>query len=299
MVTEEGMVVSGYGGFYQVRLNQGQIVDCKPRGRLKKHFSKIYTGDRVGVFLLDDGTGMIESIKERLSFLPRPNIVNVDRLIIVLSWKLPGYDLLLLDRMLVIAQKIGLEAIICFNKLDLRQAEEEEEFTTIKEAYEQAGFPVIALSTINNNGVDKLRALIANGITVMAGQSGVGKSSLLNCLIPTENAPVGEISDRLRRGKHTTRYTRILQIPDEEGFIADTPGFLVVELPDDFSKRELADYYPDFQLDEPCRFDGCIHDKEPDCMVKAAVKAGKIDSNRYQRYLRLLAEIQEKEVHYR
>jgi len=298
MEKSKGIVVSGYGGFYQVRLTGGHTVDCKPRGRLKKEFSKIYVGDRVEIELLTDGTVMIESIGPRTSCLSRPNVVNIDRLLIVLAWAMPEYDLLLLDRMLVIAQKAGIKPLVCFNKIDLLKDEDMKRLVKIKTVYEQAGFPFFTLSAINDQGICELRAHLARGISVMAGQSGVGKSSLLNRLLPEENAQVGEVSDRLRQGKHTTRYTRILPLPCEEGYITDTPGFSIIDLPGDFTAGELPMYYPDFHLKNACRFDGCLHDKEPDCAIKEAVESGKIDQQRYQRYLRLLAEIQEKEVRY-
>lgn len=298
MEKRQGTVVSGYGGFYQVRLKEGRTVDCKPRGRLKKEFSRIYAGDRVGIDLFPDGTGMIESIAPRISCLPRPNIVNIDRLLIVLSWTMPDYDLLLLDRMLVMAQKAGIVPFICFNKIDLIKDKDQARFFGIKTVYEKAGFTFFALSAIRHQGIEELCERLAGGISVMAGPSGVGKSSLLNCLIPHEHAQVEEVSCRLRRGKHTTRYTRILPLPCSDGYIADTPGFFIIELPETFTALELGDYYPDFQLHRRCRFESCLHDKEPDCAIKAAVEAGEINKERYQRYLRLLAEIKEKEMRY-
>lgn len=300
MVNIPGMVTSGYGGFYQVRLEDGQIIDCKPRGRLKKEFSKIYTGDRVTVSLSSDNTGMIESISTRQLLLPRPNIANVDRVLIVLAWTMPDFDLLLADRMLVIAEKAGISALLCFNKMDLLPSGQEDTFLSLRAAYEKADVPVLAVSALEQKGIEELRQYVSQGISVMAGQSGVGKSSVLNLLLGEENAETGQVSDRLRRGKHTTRYTRILPLDSGgRGFIADTPGFFTLELPGDISLQELHRYYPEFRDMPPCRFDGCIHDKEPDCRIKEAVEAGEIDQGRYQRYLRLLQEIREREVRYR
>ena len=295
-----GMVVSGYGGFYQVRLESGRVVDCKARGRLKKQYSKIYSGDKVEISLTPEDTGMIEVIRERKMFLSRPNIANVDRLLLVLAWTMPDFDLLLADRMLVIADMAGIAPILCFNKMDLLKDERRDEFDALKLAYEQAGVPVLAVSAAEGRGIEQMREYLAHGITVMAGQSGVGKSSLLNRLLPEENAEVGKVSDRLRRGKHTTRYTRILPLDGEgKGFIADTPGFFTLDLPEQMTPQELAMHYPEFHDLTDCRFDGCVHDKEPDCAVKQAVSQGKIDNGRYKRYLRLLQEIREREVRYR
>ena len=294
-----GMVVSGYGGFYQVRLEGGQVVNCKPRGRLKKEFSKIYSGDKVEISFTPEDNGVIETIAPRRVLLPRPNIANVDRLLLVLAWTMPDFDLLLADRMLVIAARVGVAPILCFNKIDLLPEANSSDLAALCQVYEAAGVPVLAISATENVGIDQVRKVLADGITVMAGQSGVGKSSLLNRLLPEEKAETGEVSDRLRRGKHTTRYTRILPMDEQgKGFIADTPGFFTLDLPCDLEEKELASYYPEFRAASACRFDGCIHDKEPDCGVKQAGAAGGIDKGRYQRYLRLLQEIREREVRY-
>ncbi|NLF80313.1 MAG: ribosome small subunit-dependent GTPase A [Clostridia bacterium] len=294
----QGIIISGFGGFYQVRLEDGRIINSKPRGRLKQRFDKIYAGDVVELSLAGDGAGIIETIAERRRSLNRPHIANVDQILIVLSWRLPDYDLLLLDRMLIISRRLGVEPLICLNKLDLLAAGEEEQLSRLQSVYEQAGYAFYAFSATHGEGIDALRVRLRQGLTVMAGPSGVGKSSLLNILIPGEQAEVGAVSERLRRGRHTTRYTRILPLPNG-GMIADTPGFFIVELPEGMKPEELAAYYADFQRDEPCRFEGCLHENEPDCAVKDAVNAGEIDRERYQRYLRLLTEIREREVKYR
>jgi ribosome biogenesis GTPase / thiamine phosphate phosphatase len=299
MNRQQGMVVSGYGGFYQVRFSGGDTVNCKPRGRLKQQFAKIYVGDQVELTIDADGNGLIEAIAERRCCLNRPYIANVDRLLIVLAWKMPQYDLLLLDRLLVISQRLGIEPLVCMNKIDLLAPGEQDELARLKAVYEQAGFGFCAFSAVSGEGIDELRVRLGQGISVLAGPSGVGKTSLLNCLIPGELAEVGALSGRLRRGRHTTRYTRILSLPQSEGMIADTPGFFIVELPENMKPEELVCYYADFQLRHPCRFEGCLHENEPDCAVKAAVQAAEIDRERYQRYLRLLTEIREKEVRYR
>lgn len=294
------MVVSGYGGFWQVLTDEGQIVECKPRGRLKKQYDKIYPGDRVEISLLPEGQGMIESIGPRHTQLRRPQLVNFDRLVIVLAWKLPAYDLLLLDRLLVLAAEAGVTPLICFNKLDLLPESELPLFERIRAAYRAAGFTVLGTSMIHPPSIDALRQELGEGLAVLAGPSGAGKSTLLNLLLGQESAETGLVSQRLRRGKHTTRYARILPLGDspEQGYIADTPGFFTLELPQSVEARNLASFYPDFQLNEPCRFDGCLHLKEPDCAVKQAVQAGEIDGERYQRYQRLQEEIKTREVKY-
>lgn len=296
-----GTVISGFGGFYQVRLSMEWVVECKPRGRLKKTHDKIYPGDEVEISFLPDGTGMIESIGPRRTAMRRPNIVNFDRILIVLAWTLPDYDPLLLDRMLVLADQAGVEPLICFNKIDLLPPGKEEEFRRIQTCYAQAGYRLLGVSIHQPESIARLRRELGDGLSVLAGPSGVGKSSIINALLGREQVETGEVSDRLRRGKHTTRYATIMPLgeTEAEGFIADTPGFFILDFPDAFRPEQLPLHYPDFRLYPGCRFDGCLHKKEPDCMVKQAVSEGKIEQERYERYLRLLEELQTREVKYR
>lgn len=295
-----GTVCSGYGGFYQVRVNMDWTVECKPRGRLKKTHEKIYPGDQVEISLLPDGTGMIECIGPRRTALRRPNIVNFDRIVIVLAWTLPDYDLLLLDRMLVLANQGGVQPLICFNKMDLLQPAQRQDFRVIQACYQQSGYTVLPISAHQPNTIEQLRSHLQGGLSVLAGPSGVGKSSLINVLLGREQEETGAVSDRLRRGKHTTRYARISPLgnTEAEGFIADTPGFFILDFPEDFRPEQLPQYYPEFAYYPGCRFDGCLHKREPDCAIKQAVEQGKINEDRYNRYLRLLEELQTREVHY-
>ncbi|MBQ1342734.1 MAG: ribosome small subunit-dependent GTPase A [Firmicutes bacterium] len=296
----KGRVVSGFGGFYQVLTESSRTVTCKGRGRLKKEFQSILTGDLVEISRQEDGTGMIESIRPRRSVLPRPHIANVDLALIVLAWKLPDYDLLLLDNLLLAYRLAGVETALCFNKCDLMTAEEEPQFAEIERAYAAAGCPALAVSANDGRGLAELRSLLKGRLSVLAGPSGVGKSSLLNRLIPGEQAETGEVSDRLRRGRHTTRYTRLLQLPDCGGMLADSPGFFVLETPRQVTKDLLPTMYPEYvKLAEGCRFDGCRHHKEPECAVRAAVEEGRLDQGRYRRYLRILSEITEREEQYK
>ena len=296
-----GRVVSGFGGFYQVLTAGGETVTCKGRGRLKKEFQSILTGDLVEISLQPDATGMIESIRPRRSVLPRPHIANVDLALIVLAWKLPDFDLLLLDNLLLAYRLAGVETALCFNKCDLMSAEDGPVFSEIERAYAAADCPVLAVSAYDGRGLTELRSLLGGRLSVLAGPSGVGKSSLLNRLIPGEQAETGEVSDRLRRGRHTTRYTRLLPLPGGDGaMLADSPGFFVLETPRQVTKDLLPAMYPEYaRLAADCRFDGCRHNKEPECAVRAAVEAGRLDEGRYRRYLRILNEISEREEQYK
>ena len=300
-----GQVISGYGGFYQVRTEEGPLITCKGRGRLKQQYRSILTGDFVRISLQPDGQGMIEEIFPRKNTLLRPHIANIDQVVIVLAWHLPDYDLLLLDNLLLMCRMAQVQTLLCMNKMDLMQEEERTELTRIRSTYAAADCPVIPVSAMGKDGVDALFPYLSGKTSVLAGPSGVGKSSLLNLLLPGENAETGEVSERLLRGKHTTRYVRLLPLAGDaaQGRIADTPGFFVLDTPDSVTEESLPGLYPEYlrlyETKDGCRFDGCRHDKEPDCAVRKAVKTGLLDADRYQRYLRILHEIQTREVKYK
>ena len=302
-------VISGFGGFYTVAAPDGSQLVCKGRGKLKKQFKAILTGDRVLVSPQEDGLGMIEAILPRSCELSRPHIANVDLAVIVLSWKLPDYDLLLLDNLILTCRLAKLQAALCFNKCDMMSQEEQPLFQALRQAYRQAGLTVLAVSAHTGQGLEELRSLLAGRVSVLAGPSGVGKTSLLNCLLPQEQAPVGEISERLRRGRHTTRYTRLLALEGQAdqgrppGMLADAPGFFVLDTPREVGLSDLPRLYPEYlRLAEGqeggCRFDGCRHHREPGCAVRQAVAEGRLDQGRYQRYLRILQQIREREAIY-
>ena len=222
-----GRVVAGFGGFYHVRLSDGRVLVCRGRGKLKKTHKSILVGDDVRISMLD-GEGvllgnsdqkveaMIEEIYPRRNQLHRPHICNIDQLVIVLAWHLPDYDLLLLDNMLLMARMAQVDVLICFNKTDLMLPEEQPQLELIRRAYGEAGCKVLTVSAELGRGVEELRHELSGRCSVFAGPSGVGKSSLLNLLLPDEHAQTGAVSERLLRGKHTTRYVRLLPLPDDE-----------------------------------------------------------------------------------
>lgn len=298
-----GIVMQGYGGFYRVRLNDGREISCKPRGRLKLGRDKLRIGDKVEISLHAAEEGMIESILPRRNQLTRPHIVNLDQAVIVLSWRSPAYDLLLLDNMLLTCRLAGVAPLLMLNKIDLLAPGEEPELEAVTAAYQAADCPVLALSALRAPDLELLSAHLRGKLSVLAGPSGSGKTSLLNRLLPREQAEVGEISQRLNRGRHTTRYTRLLPLADGKGgMLADTPGFFVLDTPQSLTAEQLPLLYPDFivfaEAGDGCRFDGCLHDREPDCAVRRAAEQGRLDAGRYQRYLRILNEIRTREVKY-
>lgn len=304
--TYAGRVIAGFGGFYEVLPQDASAaVSCKPRGRLRQAHEKILTGDLVQFSLLEDGSGMIEEILPRANQLLRPHIANVDQVVIVLAWRLPEYDLLLLDRMLLMCRLAGVETRLAMNKTDLMRADEAATLASLSATYAQAGCPVLTVSAEQAQGLAPLRAALQGKISVLAGPSGVGKSSLLNRLLPDVHAETSAVSDRLQRGRHTTRYVTLCPLPDDPaaGMLADTPGFFVLDAPSQISAADLPGLYPEylqlFHSEQGCRFDSCRHHQEPDCAIRAAVAEGRLDAGRYQRYLRILEEIQTREVKYR
>ena len=297
---KQGLVLSAYGGFYQI-LTAGVEYPCRLRGKLKRHRAKddgsggVYAGDQVIISLPDNAEGMVEEVLERKNFLPRPRIANIDQAVAVFAAKEPVYDLLLLDRILVTAAFYGLKPAICFNKADLAEAD----LAPLVQLYQNCGFAVVLASATAEQGMAELCELLRGQASVLAGPSGVGKSSLLNALIPGLDIPTGEISERLQRGKHTTRHVRLWPLP-KGGFVADAPGFSLLDLPTNLEPDQLAGFYPDYlDLANGCRFLGCCHKDEPDCAVKAALQTGQLDAERYERYLRLYAELAGREPMYR
>ncbi len=284
----EGLVLKNYSGFYYVQDQNQAIYECKTRGKLKE---KILTGDRVIITDLGDGTGIMEERLPRVSELYRPKIANVSMVLIVLAYDRPKPDLTLLDRLLFLTQFSGLLPIIVLNKCDL---EEDPRIAQIEQYYPHAGYKVVKTSTKKGIGQELLKELIKDQIAVMAGPSGSGKSSLLNSLSGQVPVRTQEVSNKIGRGRHTTRHVELYPL-DNGGWLADTPGFSVLEMPQ-ITRQEFTGYFPDFeQYTSDCRFANCIHYKEADCQVKRAVDNGEIAASRYQHYRSMLEEIIENE----
>ncbi|MBS4024618.1 MAG: ribosome small subunit-dependent GTPase A [Clostridia bacterium] len=280
----EGILVKGYGGFYYVNID-GIEVECSLRGKFRRKNQNFLPGDTVSVSLQGDDRGVIEDVAPRKNALVRPPIANVDQVVIVMALKEPEPQLSLLDRLLVLAESMDLEAVICFNKED--KIVQEPEIIAI---YEKIGYPVVLTSVITMHNIDALTNRLQGKISVFAGLSGVGKSSLLNAIEPNLSLKVGQVSEKAKRGKHTTRYVELISLP-EGGMVADTPGFSNLSL-GDIPSRYLPFCFPEIEkIQSGCRFSQCMHHKEPDCMVKKAVEQGEIASSRYDNYLIFLEEL--------
>lgn len=289
----EGVVIKAYGGFYYVRAGE-QVLECRLRGKFRLQKLNALPGDVVKVTDLGKGQGVVEEILPRKNELVRPPIANVEQVLLVFAGHDPEPDLSLLDRLLILAETQGLEPLVCFNKCDLLTREEREALAGI---YKETGYPVEIISAREGIGLDRIRMALQDRISVIAGPSGAGKSTLLNRIEPGLALKTGEVSEKIGRGRHTTRHVELLQL-SFGGLVADTPGFSSLYLPE-MQREDLAGYFPEFAAYRgQCRFIGCLHDREPDCGVKEALEQGKIARERYANYLAFLAEVKEKERRY-
>ena len=251
-------------------------------------------GDRVTFTATSGADGVLEAVEERGTFMVRPPVANVDQVVIICAPQDPPLSLQLLDRLLVLAENRQLHALICLNKDDLPHEEEE---AYLKNLYGRAGYRLLMTSAKLGRGVDELAGELCGRVSVLAGPSGVGKSSLLNRIQPGLKLKTGEISERLKRGKHTTRHVELLTL-DCGGLVADTPGFSQLDLTD-VRRDELPMCFPEFLHFAPrCRFSGCMHRDEPDCAVKDAVASSEIARSRYDNYLVFLEEVTAQERSY-
>ncbi|MGN0279741.1 MAG: ribosome small subunit-dependent GTPase A [Lachnospiraceae bacterium] len=287
----QGKIIKGIAGFYYVYVEGHGIYECKAKGIFRKDHVKPLVGDDVIVDVLDESKmlGNIREILPRRSALIRPAVANVDQALVIFAIVKPNPNFNLLDRFLIRMERQNLPTIICFNKQDIATEEEKE---ALRKAYETCGYQVCFISALENEGIEQIRKLLAGKTTTVAGPSGVGKSSLINQLAPKANMETGAISEKIERGKHTTRHSEIIAI-GEETYIVDTPGFTSLDI-SEITKEELGNYYPEFVQYEPyCKFSGCAHISEPSCGVKDAVEAGKISRVRYENYKVLYQELKE------
>ena len=284
-----GKIIKGIGGFYYVDTEKG-LYECRARGIFRKNKITPLVGDRVSISVVDEENkkGVVEEIEERDTELVRPPIANVDKALIVFAIKNPAPNLSLLDRFIVLAEKENLEIVIVFTKVDLDA--DGELLEELKSIYEVSGYKVIPVSNKLKLNIDKIKEELKENTVVFAGPSGVGKSSLLNEVDKNFELKTGEVSDKIKRGKHTTRHAELLKL-ECGGMVADTPGFSSLTL-DDIDESELKEYFIEFDKHDDCRFGSrCIHENEPSCAVKEAVENGEISKKRYESYIQLLNEI--------
>ncbi len=276
-----GRILRSLSGFYDVQTEKG-LVTCRARGILRKEGNSPLTGDMVDI-TVEKGKGMVESIRPRRNSFVRPAVANVDALVVFAANVNPITEPFLIDRVAAIAGDQEVQVILCFNKCDLDPA------IDLVRIYNRAGFTVISTSAETGEGVEELRSLLKGKLTAFTGNSGVGKSSVLNRLCPELQLPVGEVSEKLGRGRHTTRHVELYCL-GENTYVADTPGFSSFDTDqmDIILKENLQYAFPDFgPWVGKCRFDDCSHRKEPDCAVRAALEAGEIEETRYDSYLKL------------
>ncbi len=288
----QGKIIKGIAGFYYVHVAESGIYECKAKGSFRNQKVKPLVGDDVRLEVLneEEKKGNIEEILPRKNQLIRPAVANVDQALVIFSAAKPRPNFNLLDRFLILMEYQQVPVVVCFNKQDLAA---EEELAVLEQTYRSAGYEVRFTSAAREEGLGEIRALLKGKTSTVAGPSGVGKSSLINLLVPEAEMETGNISRKIERGKHTTRHSELFAL-EEGGFIFDTPGFSSIYLPD-MEKEELGTYFPEFARYEPkCRFQGCAHIHEPGCGVKEALEAGEISPIRYENYKLLYEELKEK-----
>ena len=269
-----------------------QIYECRARGIFRRENIKPLVGDDVELEVLDqqEKEGNIRKILPRRSRLIRPAVANIDQALVIFAIRKPEPNFNLLDRFLIMMEQQGLPSVICFNKSDIASAQDRAD---LQSAYETCGYQVFFISVKEEEGLREVRRVLQGKTTTVAGPSGVGKSSLINCLYPQAEMETGAVSEKIDRGRHTTRHSELFAL-DGESYIMDTPGFSSLQL-FDMEKEELKDFYPEFrEYEDGCRFRGCVHVSEPGCSVKAALAEGRISQVRYHNYTVLYEELKER-----
>lgn len=288
-----GKIIKGIAGFYYVWCADEQLYECKAKGSFRKDGLKPLVGDDVDVQVLDEGKqlGNMEKILPRKNELIRPAVANVDQAMIVFAMADPMPNLNLLDRFLVMMKWQKVETVICFSKQDIVSTEEDEKFRQI---YEKCGNRVLTISNTENIGIEKVKECLRGKTTVLAGPSGVGKSSLLNRLNPKAESATGAVSEKIGRGRHTTRHSELFSLGDGT-FLFDTPGFSSLK-PPEVDKQDLRQYFTEFlSYEGQCKYMGCSHIHEPDCVVQKALAHGEISRTRYENYVQIYNELAESE----
>ncbi len=288
----QGKIIKGIAGFYYVQTKNG-IYECKAKGSFRNQKIKPFVGDDVEITVLDEENkkGNMERILERKNFLIRPAVANVDQTLVIFAAARPEPNLNLLDRFLIMMEQKGVPVVLVFNKKD---AAEPEKLAALAKTYESCGYEVLTVSALEEDGISQIKEILRGKTSTVAGPSGVGKSSIINLLQSDVHMETGNISEKIERGKHTTRHSELIAIA-EDTYIFDTPGFSSLYVTD-MEKEELKEYFPEFApYEEECRFLGCVHVNEPVCGVKNALENGKISRSRYENYKLLYEELKENE----
>ena len=281
----QGKIISNISNLYYIEAND-KIYTCNARGKLKDE--GIVVGDIVD---FNENENIIEKIEERDNYIKRPKISNITQIVCVLSAKNPKPDLLMLDKQLAYAEKLGINAIIIINKIDLQDS-----YIEIKEEYSKVGYKVIVTSAKENKGIEEVKEILKNKVSVFSGNSGVGKSSLINAIFDTDKTQEGEVSKKNKKGKNTTTDTKLYEI-EENTYIADTPGFSTFDI-SEIESDKLAEYFKEFkQYIKDCEYIGCRHIKEENCGIKNALQKGEITESRYQNFIKIYENLKDKEEH--
>lgn len=284
-----GKIIKGIGGFYYIKTDEG-LIECKARGKFRHKDIKPMVGDNVTI-KIENGKGVIEEIHKRKSELLRPTVANVSLAFIVFAVKNPDINFDLLNKFLILCEYNSIDVVVCLNKVDLVSEDEKLE---IKKKINDIGYEVLFINAKKGIGIEKLENKLKGNTTVLCGPSGAGKSTLINKLANKEHMETGKVSEKLGRGKHTTRHSELIDVGD--GYIVDTPGFSTLEIKDLMDKDELKYCFPEFiEYNDKCKYRGCLHYKEPKCIVKQSVEEGKTNKYRYEFYIRTLEQIIEEE----
>lgn len=280
-----GRVIKNYNGFYYVDMGRPELVECRRRGKLK---TKILVGDFLEVTELGEQKGIIEGVQPRRNALRRPAVANLDQMIIIMAAQSPDPNRFLVDKMLMTCEYSGIHPKLCFNKCDLDNSLAER----YREFYMSCGYDVYLVSAKTGAGLAAIQALLPEKMTAFGGPSGVGKSSLLSRILG-KDLTVGKVSEKIKRGRHTTRHSEIMRL-DDNTYVVDTPGFSSLEF-EELEAKDLIHLFPDMlSYAGHCKFSSCLHRSEPDCSVKAAVEQGKIKEERYDTYCKILDSILER-----
>lgn len=286
----KGKIIKGIAGFYYVHVPiEDKVFECKAKGIFRNQNIKPLVGDDVEIDTDDqpEGTGTITSILPRKNEIIRPAVANVDQAMVMFAAAEPAPNLNLLDRFLITMQRQNINTIVCFNKKDIV---DKKDIRLLMDTYMRCGYEVVGISVLLQEGYTTIRSLLKGKTTVLAGPSGVGKSSLINLIKPEAQIKTGEVSEKIKRGRHTTRHSELIYI-DKYTYVMDTPGFSSLYI-HEIEKEELKDYFNEFkEYEDKCRFIGCMHLNEPGCAVKEALKEGEISSIRYDNYKALYEEL--------